>query len=112
MPILQTTILFGFIAIVFDAIWATIARAKNYSYTKGMWISFLIYTLAGAVAAQSGNIIIGVLSGSCVAFIEATTGWWISWLIGPGRLPDTITKEVLPRAILMAITNVTLIGEA
>jgi hypothetical protein len=106
----QAIATFGVAAIAFDAIWATTARAKGYAYSKGMWVSFIIYMLAGFVAAQTGNFINGVISGAGVAFIEATIGWWVSWLIGPGRLPDTISKDARPRAIFNAIVIVTLTG--
>jgi hypothetical protein len=110
MPVWQTILLFGLIAIAFDTIWATIARAKGYSYSKGMWVSFLAYTFAGGVAAQSGNIFDGSFTGLGVSGIEATIGWWISWVIGPGRLPVTVSKEAAPRVILRTITIVMLIG--
>jgi hypothetical protein len=106
----QVIAIFGVVAIAFDAIWATIARAKGYTYSKGAWVSFIIYTFAGFVAGQTGNAINGVISGAGVAFIEATIGWWVSWLIGPGRLPDTISKDARPRAIINAIVIVTLTG--
>jgi hypothetical protein len=110
MEIWKTILIFGLIAIAFDGIWATIARAKSYTYSKGAWVSFLIYAIAGGVASQSTGIVDGIVSGACVAGIEATIGWWISWMIGPGRLPDTISKEARPKAIVNAIVIVMLTG--
>ena len=26
--------------------------------------------------------------GAITGFVESTLGWWITWRIGPGRLPD------------------------
>ena len=72
MSILQIVLLFGVVAIVFDSIWATIAKAKNLSYTKGAWVSFFIYFLAGGFASKDNNILDGLLSGLGVAFIDAT----------------------------------------
>ncbi len=103
MEILQVVLTFGSIAIAFDGIWSALARAKGYTYSKGMWVSFLIYAIAGGVTKQNGNLINGLTSGIGVAAIEATIGWWVSWVIGPGRLPDTISKEARPGAIVKAI---------
>jgi hypothetical protein len=106
----QAILIFGVIAIFFDGIWATIAKAKGYTYSKGAWVSFLIYAIAGLMASQNGSFIDGIISGAGVAFIEATIGWWLSWVIGPGRLPETISKEARPKAIINAIVIVTSTG--
>jgi hypothetical protein len=106
----QVILIFGVIAVVFDGTWATIAKAKGYTYSKGMWVSFLIYAIAGITAGQNGSFIDGIISGAGVAIIEATIGWWLSWVIGPGRLPDTISKEARPKAIINAIFIVTFTG--
>ena len=106
----QVILIFGVLAIVFDGIWATIAKAKGYTYSKGMWVSFLIYVIAGVIASKNGSFIDGIISGAGVAFIEATIGWWLSWVIGPGRLPDTISKEARPKAIINAVITVTITG--
>ena len=110
MSVPQIVLLFGVIAIVFDGIWASIAKARNLSYAKGAWVSFLIYFVAGGFASKNNNILYGLLSGMGVALIDATIGWWISWRVGPGRLPSTISEKELPQKIVTAIVNVTLIG--
>jgi hypothetical protein len=110
MEVWQVILIFGFIAIVFDGIWSTVAQAKGYTYSKGTWISFLIYTTAGVVAKQNGSLINGSMSGAGVAGIEATIGWWVSWMIGPGRLPDTFSKEARSKAIFQTIVFVMLTG--
>ncbi|MBI5304977.1 MAG: hypothetical protein HY868_22790 [Chloroflexi bacterium] len=106
----QVILVFGVLAIVFDGIWATIAKAKGYTYSKGMWVSFLIYVIAGVMGSQNGSFMDGIISGAGVAIIEATIGWWVSSVIGPGRLPDTVSKEARPKAIMNAIVIVTLTG--
>ena len=110
MEVWQVILTFGIIAIVFDGIWSLVVRANGYTYSKGAWVSFLIYAVAGAVTIQNGNLINGLISGVGVAAIEATIGWWVSWVIGPGRLPDTISKEARPGAIAKAIVFVMLTG--
>ena len=110
MEVWQVILIFGIIAIVFDGIWSIVARAKGYTYSKGMWVSFLIYAIAGGVAMQNGDFNSGLIAGIGVAAIDATIGWWLSWVIGPGRLPETISKEARPTAIVKAIVMVILLG--
>lgn len=74
-------------------------------------MSFLIYFLDGGFASKHSNILDGLLSGLGVAFIDATIGWWISWMVGPGRLPNTISEKELPQKVVTAIVNVTVIGD-
>lgn len=110
MDVRQVILIFGLIAIVFDGIWSVVARAKGYSYSKGTWVSFLIYAFAGGVATKNGNFNSGLIAGIGVAAIDATLGWWVSWVIGPGRLPDNISKAARPRAIVQAIILVIFMG--
>ena len=69
-----------------------------------MWVSFLIYAIAGGLANQHKYFIDGMVTGLYVAAIDSTIGWWVSWVIGPGRLPDTVPKETRPKAIINAIS--------
>jgi hypothetical protein len=62
------------------------------------------------MAAQSGNIFTGSFTGMGVAGIDATIGWWVSWLIGPGRLPLTGSEGSLPKVIFRIIMYVMAIG--
>jgi hypothetical protein len=111
MNLWQTILVFGALVVVFDGIWATIAHHSNYSYAKGMWVSWLIYTVAGGIACwHSSSILVGTWAGLGVAAIEATIGWQVSAVIGPGRLPESITSKEAPKAIATAILTVILTG--
>ena len=110
MAIWQVILIFGIITVAFDGIWATIAQRTGYAYSKGIWGSFLLYAIAGGMAFQNSDFLTGMLAGGGVAGVDATIGWWVSWIIGPGRLPDTIAKEARPNAIIKAIIRVIMMG--
>ncbi len=95
MALWQTILFFGVVVIIFDGVWALVARSKEYNYARGTWVSLLIYLIAGGVTARSGGVLAGLLGGLITAGVEATIGWWISWKIGPGRLPNTDLRDTL-----------------
>jgi len=110
MELLKVILVFGLIVIAFDGIWATIAKAGGYTYANGIWCSWLIYILAGVVAYQNENPLYGLISGMFVAGIDATIGWWVSSVIGPGRIPDKISQKDRPKVIRNAILTVMIHG--
>jgi hypothetical protein len=117
MSLTETTFLFGSLALSLDLVWASICRFTSYNYSKAAPISLLIYFASGYVAAQYNNLYTAVLVGFLVAGIEATIGWWISWVIGPGRIPNTRDWAVLSTQarifiILQTIFLLTLSGGA
>jgi len=111
MTLWQAVLVFGVLVVTFDGIWAAIARHGSYSYAKGMWVSWFIYIVAGCMAGwHSGGILDGTWTGLGVSAIEATVGWRLSAVIGPGRLPDSISKEDVPKTIAKAILAIVLTG--
>jgi hypothetical protein len=106
------TLFFCIIVVAFDGIWSVIAQKKHYSYSKGAIISFLIYALAGGVAAYQQSIWYGTISGLIVAGIDATVGWWLSAKIGPGQLPNLSKNTNIPFAILQTAVTVMVFGGA
>jgi hypothetical protein len=101
----QAILAFGALAVIFDGIWATVARHGGYSYAKGMWVSWLIYTVAGSAAGwHTGKILDGAWTGLGVAAIEATVGWWLSAVIGldacPTAFPPKKCRKPLPERFL------------
>jgi hypothetical protein len=110
MDVVPVILIFGLIAILFDGVWSVVAKTKGYSYSKGAWVSSLIFAFAGGVAMKNGNFYSGFIAGIGVAAIDATVGWWVSWVIGPGRLPEKISKSARTRAIVKAIIFVLIMG--
>jgi hypothetical protein len=85
--------------LVLDTVGSIASKRIGFSYPKLAPLSFAIYTVVGGLAARDGSISDAVLAATIVGFIEATIGWRISWLIGPGRW-----KEVEPSPSRLAAT--------
>jgi hypothetical protein len=77
----------GCVGIVgFDALGATAAEQLDFPYEYLFAISFAIYGAVSFLAArETGRAEAGVIAGATVALVEATVGWAVSWLIGPGK---------------------------
>ena len=92
--------------VVFDAL-ALASRSFGFPYVYATVGSWLIYAMVGfaigriaPVSHAAGGVVI-------VALAESTIGWWISWIIGPGR---TKSETINSTQILTAIITLMLIG--
>jgi hypothetical protein len=110
MPFWLSILLFGTLTIIYDGIWAAIAKHQGYNYAKGIWGSIFIYLLAGGMVVSQYNVIFGALCGSFVAGIDATLGWWVSSKIGPGQLPSSARKGNIRVRVINTVGNVMAIG--
>jgi len=74
------------IVIAFDSLGAVAARHWGFPYTRLGIGSLIIYGVAGYMAARASTIRGGVLAAAFVGLVDATIGWIVSSIIGPGRL--------------------------
>lgn len=86
MPI--RPVLLGLVAVlVLDTAGSFAARAFGFEYGLLALVSAMIYGATGYVVARRADRRAAVRAGAILGSIDATLGWGISWLIGPGRLP-------------------------
>jgi hypothetical protein len=87
---------FGAAVLIFDAIAATVARKTGVDYRRFAVGSVFFYAGAGVTVALGvgpGSTWSAVTSASfgvglLVGLIDSTVGWWISAVIGPGRVAN------------------------
>lgn len=102
----RRTILYGAIGILtFDSAAATLSVQLGFAYAWGLPGSLLIYAAVGFIAARGSGLLAGVGSGAAVAGVDATIGWVVSWLIGPGYLPGAS-----PDLVVIVIVEVVFLG--
>jgi hypothetical protein len=75
------------------------SRQFGFHYGSLSIISWLIRIGTGFFAARYGSLSLSFLAGGIVAFIDATLGWYISWIIGPGRPRNKITNTLIARTV-------------
>lgn len=87
----------GLAIVLLDVIAAFATMRYGFDYDRTAWMSYTIYALAGFFAARcagatapmeaSHGIALGALGGACTSLVDASIGWAVSWIMGPGRPP-------------------------
>jgi hypothetical protein len=85
--------LLGSIALIvaFDAAGAWFARGHPWFKYRSLWpAQFGLYVVIGFIAMFAVlDLRLVEEIGAITGFAEATLGWWITWRIGPGRIPKS-----------------------
>jgi hypothetical protein len=93
--VLPLTLLFGAVVVAYDAFAASIAAALTISYNSfllpGLVILFFMGVLAGRVARSWS----GAVPVTIAAVIDATAGWYVAALIGPGYVPGWTPRALI-----------------
>jgi len=102
---MQSTILIlvvGVLAVLtLDTIGSIASRQFGFHYGSLSVISWLIRIAVVFLSARYGSLSLSFLTGGSVAFIDATLGWYISWIIGPGRPKKKISNTLMARTVLI-----------
>ncbi|SRR5258707_10342379 len=107
-PIILVLVVGAIAVLVLDTIGSFASRRFGFNYGSLRVISWVLRIGTGFFAARYGSISLSVLVGGIVAFIDATLGWYISWIIGPGRPKRKIPAKLIGGIVLW----VTLTGAA
>ena len=96
-------ILYGAGAVLAVAAVGSIAsRALGFDYNLLAPIAFIIYAGVGAWVATADRVVRAAIAGGVVGVIDATAGWSIAYLVGPGR------PQVGERITFLGLFNTTL----
>ena len=96
---IRLALLFGAILIVCDAISALIARAVGISYDTFIVPALVILFFMGIYSGRVARSWSGMIAVVIAVAIEATLGWYVAALIGPGYVPGW----TVPVLILMGV---------
>ena len=75
-----------------DTFGSMAARGGKIRYISLRPVS-LLWGLTGALGAASvhlsfaNRVLVGAAAAGMVGLVDVTVGWWISWELGPGRVP-------------------------
>ena len=108
-------VILGCVAVIaFDIVASLSSRALNFPYASAGVGSYIIYFGVGffAARAQAFNPVRqAVVAAAVTGFADASLGWAISWIIGPGKLPNTdLTPTRWAITALMVVTIAAVIG--
>jgi len=96
----------GCVILAYDTLASSASRLTGIPYGRFAVASYLLQIAAAFVARRSGSSAMqAVLLASWVGIVEATIGWGISWLIGPGHPTAFVgPATVVAIAIIVAVT--------
>ncbi len=107
---LRLALIFSAILIAYDALAALIARSITISYDSfavlSLVVVFFMGIYAGRKLAWRGIAVVAVASA-----IEATAGWYVASLIGPGYVPGWTMRALVVMAVEAALLS-TVVGLA
>jgi hypothetical protein len=90
--------------VLFDAVASAASLALNFAYSIAAIGSMLIYGTLGYFAYRIGGMGICLRIALAVGLVDATLGWGVSWVIGPGELPaDQRSAPIIVAAVAFAI---------
>jgi hypothetical protein len=94
-------------ALLVSTLGALAASTFGFNYSALSALSYCNYLIVGFAVAWLTSLERAVLSGAIVAATEATLGWALSWVIGPGRPP---ADQQSAAAVAVAVVFVILLG--
>ena len=107
MPFSFRVAAFGSVAIVlFDLVASLGSKYFGFPYARATIGSCLVYLAIGFLAARGADrnpVTSAALTAALAGVVEAAAGWAVSWIVGPGRLPDGASLTV-PRWVVAVVT--------
>ena len=93
--------------IAFDVLASLASRSFGFSYGLAAPGSWIIYAAVGFAVGRVAPVPYAAAAVALVALAEATIGWWLSWIIGPGRpsAGNPNTAQILIAIVTVVITG-------
>jgi len=91
---LNVALLGSVVIVVYDIVASLLSRRFGWEYFLFSIGSAIIYTAVGYLASKGGPFYSAVLAATLVGLIDVTLGWYISWVIGPGRIESGFDANV------------------
>src|SRR3989337_401791 len=111
--ILPVLLLGSLAGIVFDAIGSWASLRWKFPYPRLIIGSLMIYGTVGFLVARYTSPTLGGLVAGFVGLVDATAGWAVSWIIGPGRWPaERVSVVRMLGTVLFVILTATTVGLA
>jgi len=105
-PFILIILIGAFAVVAFDTVGSLASRNFGFGYQWLIIGSFLIYAGVGFAASKYNSLMFAPLAGGITSLVDSTLGWYVSWIIGPGRP----AMEMDSTAIVSTVVFVTLTG--
>ena len=108
---LRSGVLFSILIVLYDALAAAIARAVGISYDSFLVLALVLFFFMGIYAGRKRRSWSGILAVAIAALADATLGWYVATIIGPGYVPGWTMRGLIVMASESALLS-TAIGAA
>jgi len=99
------------VILLFDLVASILSQLLPIRYALFSIGSFAIYFLVGLLVARAAGLKLGVVAAATTGLVEATLGWAISWLVGPGRFPlEAVRPAEIVATVIMVILAPVVLG--
>jgi hypothetical protein len=100
--------------IVFDALASLASLGAGFNYEYSAFGSLLLYVAFGSWAGRVRAISFAVIVGALMGLSDASLGWAVSWILGPGRwqsgIPSIATWALIALQIVAVAALCGLLG--
>jgi len=96
--VLPLAILFSIAIVAYDALSAGIALAVGISYNSFLVLALVLFFFMGVLAGRKARSWAGILPVIVGAIADATVGWYVAALIGPGYVPGWTMRDLITLA--------------
>jgi hypothetical protein len=111
MKKLSIFLLIAFVSILaFDTLASFASKIFQIEYGLFSLGSIVIYTGIGFFGEKYGNLALAIISSAITGIIDSTLGWYISWLIGPGRVDAELDLTIILSTIVFVAFFASLFG--
>jgi hypothetical protein len=108
---LRTALLFSALFVIYDAFVALMARWIGIAYNSFLVPMFVLFFFLGIYAGRKKGSWVAITPIAIAAAVEATVGWYVAALIGPGYVPGWTMRALIVIAVESAALS-TAVGAA
>ena len=95
---LRQALLFSVVLVVYDALAALVARALAIAYDSFVVVALVLLFFMGIYAGRKQRSWFGMVPMASAACVEATLGWYVASLVGPGYVPGWTPRALIVMA--------------
>jgi hypothetical protein len=107
---LRLALIFALIMLLFDAVTATISKIASINYGNFALLAIVVYVFLGIYGGRTLRSWRALISVAVAAIVEATLGWYVAALIGPGLPPVAATQLEMVFTGVVSVIVATLFG--
>jgi hypothetical protein len=103
--LLRNALWFSAILVAYDVLAAFVAKALTISYNSFLVLALVLVFFMGVYAGRAARSWQGLVAIVVAACVEATAGWYLAALVGPGYVPGWTPRLLVAMAVESALLS-------